>query len=265
MQNSKSVGCIKLPTPVTGVRKIIMVASGKGGVGKSTVAVNLAIALALQGKKTGLLDADIYGPSLPQMFSLHHKPVLEDNLMLPHEKYDLKLMSVGFLVDKDTATVWRGPMTTKILYQLLRLTKWGDAQQPLDYLVVDMPPGTGDMHLSMAENYLIDGAIIVTTPHKLALLDAAKAVDMYRKLNIPILGIVENMSYFTASSEGATRHHIFGQGGAQKLAADSNLPLLASLPLCEEIAAAAEHGKPLAYYAKSSHIANEFVKLSDFL
>jgi ATP-binding protein involved in chromosome partitioning len=254
-------GCVNLPTPVKGVRKIIVVSSGKGGVGKSSVAANLAVALALQGKRTALLDADIYGPSIPQMFSLHQKPVLEDDLMVPHSKYGVKLMSIGFLVDKDSATIWRGPMTTKILYQLLRLSKWEDAGEALDYLIVDMPPGTGDVHLSMAENYVIDGAIIVSTPQELALIDAKKAIDMYNKLRIPIIGLVENMSYFCPPHTDE-KHYIFGQEGAQKLAAKHNIPLLASLPLCAEIAAASASGKPLAYYHPQHPAVAEFKQLA---
>jgi ATP-binding protein involved in chromosome partitioning len=259
MKNS----CVKLPTPVKGVRKIIIVASGKGGVGKSTIAANLAIALQLAGKNVGLLDADIYGPSIPQIFSLEQKPILEDNLMLPHEKYGLQLMSVGFLVDKKNATIWRGPMTTKILYQLLRMTKWGNSQGELDYLIIDTPPGTGDVHLSLAENYLLDGVIIVTTPQKLALLDAAKAIDMYAKLNVPILGLVENMSYFQAETN-SSKNYIFGQNGAEKLAKQHNIPILAEFPLCNEMAAASDAGKPLAYYKPNSIALPTFTRLANF-
>ncbi len=187
-----------------------MVASGKGGVGKSTVAANLAISLAELGYKVGILDADIYGPSIPRIFNIKEKPEIKDGLLIPFEKYGLKIMSMGFLVPEGSALVWRGPMLTKAVHQLFKMTLWATPQDPLDYLIIDTPPGTGDIHLSIAENYEIDGAIVVTTPQALALIDAFKAVDMFKKLQINILGVIENMAYFINPSTGG-KEYIFGK------------------------------------------------------
>lgn len=225
--------------PVKGVKKVVVVASGKGGVGKSTVAFNLAIAMAGQGKKVGIVDVDIYGPSLPKLSGISHKPIIEDNMVMPHEKFGLKMMSVGFLVEKDAPLVWRGPMTSKMLYQLIRMTNWGE----LDYLVVDTPPGTGDVHLSLAENYKIDGAIVVTTPQELAVVDAAKGIEMFNKLNIPVIGIVENMSYY--EDEDGKKHYIFGKDGAEKLAKKYKTKVLVQFPIYPELTKASDNGAPL--------------------
>ena len=173
---------IKLPD----IQRMLVVGSGKGGVGKSTVAANLAISLAELGHKVGILDADIYGPSIPRIFNIKEKPEIKDGLLIPFEKYGLKIMSMGFLVPEESALVWRGPMLTKAVHQLFKMTLWATTQDPLDYLIIDTPPGTGDIHLSVAENYEIDGAIVVTTPQALALIDAFKTVDMFKKLQINI-------------------------------------------------------------------------------
>jgi len=233
------------PAPLPNVKHIIAIASGKGGVGKSTTAVNLAIALAETGMKIGLADADIYGPSIPRMLGLKEKPAIKDNKMIPLERYGIKSISMGYLLPDDTATVWRGPMATKALYQLLRGTVWGE----LDLLLIDMPPGTGDIHLSLAENYSVSGAVIVSTPQEIALLDVKKAITMYQKLHIPLLGIIENMSGFTDPVTGNT-HHIFGKGGACQMATDLNIPLLGQIPLDMAICEASDQGRPVSDYYK---------------
>ncbi len=228
--------------PILGVKKIIIVASGKGGVGKSTIAVNLAIALASQGQKVGIADVDIYGPSLPTLLGMNAKPTLQGDKMIPLEKYGIKAMSIGFLVKEEDPLVWRGPMTTKMLYQLLRTTSWNHDGKELDYLILDTPPGTGDVHLSLAENYKIDGAIIVTLPQELSVKDARKSIAMYQKLNVPVLGLVENMSFYAASGKS-----IFGKGGADKLAKEFGIKVLASIPIYEDLAICSDMGKPLVY------------------
>lgn len=225
-----SVSLTSNPNPkvIPGVKRIITIASGKGGVGKSTIALHIALALA-QNYKVGLIDSDIYGPSLPTLTGIGGKPELEENLMIPHIWNGIKLMSVGFLVNADSAAIWRGPMTTKVLYQLMRMTKWGE----LDYLIVDTPPGTGDVHLSLAENYKIDGTLIITTPQELATADTRKSIDMYKKLNIPILGMIENMSFFTTPD--GSKHYIFGQDGAKKLSEETAVNILGQIPIYPEI------------------------------
>lgn len=244
---------------VPGVNRIITVASGKGGVGKSTIAFNLAITLANQGFKVGLADTDIYGPSLPRLTGINQMPALKDKLMIPHNKYGLKLMSVGFLVDENTATVWRGPMTTKVLYQLMRMTEWAD-KNPLDILIVDTPPGTGDIHLSLAENYQLDGAIVITTPQELAAADARKGINMYNKLSVPVLGIVENMSYFPSSS--GEKHYVFGKDAGTHLAKEFKLPLLAQIPIDPELAESSDKAKPICYFQPTSELAGLFKQIA---
>ncbi len=216
--------------PLPHVRKIIAVASGKGGVGKSTTAVNLALALAQSGKRAGLLDADIYGPSIPHMLSLKGKPDFQNGQMIPLENYGVKCMSLGFITDQ--AAVFRGPMISKTLQQLLRLTQWGTADAPLDYLIVDMPPGTGDIHLSMAQLVPLTGAIIVTTPQAVAVNDARKCAAMFIKVNVPILGVVENMS-----------GELFGSGGGKNFAAEFSAPFLGEIPADAAIREAGDGGK----------------------
>ena len=224
-----------------GVRNIIAVASGKGGVGKSTTAVNLALALSAEGARVGLLDADIYGPSQPQMLGIgDQRPVSDDGkTMIPLEAYGIQAMSIGFLIDPDTPMVWRGPMATQALNQMLKDTAWND----LDYLVIDMPPGTGDIQLTLSQSVPVTGAVIVTTPQDIALLDARKGVKMFEKVGVPILGVVENMSIHVCSKCGH-EEHIFGQGGGEKMCADFNVPFLGALPLDIQIRTEADSGAP---------------------
>lgn len=233
------------------VKNIIAVASGKGGVGKSTTSVNLALALAAEGATVGLLDADIYGPSQPQMLGISGRPEsLDGKSMEPMRAHGIQAMSIGFLIDTDTPMVWRGPMVTGALEQLLRDTKWHD----LDYLVIDLPPGTGDIQLTLAQKIPVTGAIIVTTPQDIALLDARKGLKMFEKVNIPILGIVENMSTHICSNCGH-EEHIFGAGGGELMAKDYHVDLLGSLPLDMGIRMQADSGKPTVIAEPESKIA----------
>jgi ATP-binding protein involved in chromosome partitioning len=224
-----------------GVKNIIAVASGKGGVGKSTTAVNLALALAAEGARVGILDADIYGPSQPQMLGIgHERPQsLDGKHMEPLQAHGIQAMSIGFLVDPDTPMVWRGPMATQALNQLLKDTNWKD----LDYLVIDMPPGTGDIQLTLSQQVPVTGAVIVTTPQDIALLDARKGIKMFEKVGVPVVGVVENMSIHICSKCGH-EEHIFGTGGGQKLCADYNIPFLGALPLDLQIRQEADGGTP---------------------
>ena len=225
---------------IPGVKHIIAVASGKGGVGKSTTAANLALALHALGMKIGLLDADIYGPSVPRLFAIKGKPALKDGrTLIPFEPYGIKVMSIGFLVDEETPMVWRGPMVMSAVTQLLREVDWGE----LDILVVDMPPGTGDAQLTLAQNVPISGAVIVSTPQDLALIDARRGVAMFQKVEVPLLGIIENMSYFICPDCGG-RHDIFSHGGAQAEADKLGVPFLGEIPLTMAIRAQADAGKP---------------------
>lgn len=225
--------------PLEGVNRVVAVASGKGGVGKSTTAVMLAHGLRHQGLSVGLLDADIYGPSLPRMLGLRGKPEVEDNKMLPLSNHGIWCNSMGFLIEDETAVVWRGPMITKALHQLARLTLW-NYKEDIDILLVDLPPGTGDVHLSMIQQVPLDGAIIVTTPQEIAIQDARKCIDMFRKVKTPILGIIENMSWLEGLK--GERQFIFGQGGGKKLADQCQIPFLGSVPLIPKINAALDQG-----------------------
>jgi len=225
---------------VPGIKNIIAVASGKGGVGKSTTAVNLALALAAEGASVGMLDADIYGPSQPMMLGIAGRPESKDGKRIePMEGHGLQASSIGFLIDMDTPMVWRGPMVTQALEQLLKDTNWRE----LDYLVVDLPPGTGDIQLTLAQKVPVTGAVIVTTPQDIALIDARKGLKMFEKVGIPILGIVENMSFHVCPKCGH-ESHIFGQGGAAKMSKDYGTELLGQLPLDESIQQHADSGKP---------------------
>ncbi|RIX76436.1 iron-sulfur cluster carrier protein ApbC [Acidovorax cavernicola] len=222
------------------VRNIVAVASGKGGVGKSTTAANLALALAAEGATVGLLDADIYGPSQPMMMGLEGKPEsLDGKTMEPKERHGVQVMSIGFLVDADQAMIWRGPMATQALEQLLRQTNWKD----LDYLIVDMPPGTGDIQLTLSQRVPMTGAVIVTTPQDIALLDAKKGIKMFEKVGVPILGIVENMAVHICSNCGHAEH-IFGADGGKKMAAEYQMDYLGALPLNINIRLQADSGAP---------------------
>jgi len=222
------------------VKNIIAVASGKGGVGKSTTTVNLALALAAEGAKVGILDADIYGPSQPMMMGLEGRPESTDGqTMEPLENYGVQVISIGFLVDKDEAMIWRGPMATQALEQLLRQTNWKD----LDYLLVDMPPGTGDIQLTLSQRVPMTGAVIVTTPQDIALLDARKGIKMFEKVGVPILGIVENMAVYCCPNCGHTEH-IFGAEGGKRMAAEYGMAYLGALPLNMQIRLQADNGQP---------------------
>ena len=222
------------------VKNIIAVASGKGGVGKSTTAVNLALALAAEGAQVGILDADIYGPSQPTMLGVGGRPESKDGKTLePLEAYGIQAMSIGFLIDTETPMVWRGPMVTQALEQLLRDTNWRE----IDYLIIDLPPGTGDIQLTLAQKVPVTGAVIVTTPQDIALLDARKGLKMFEKVGVPIVGIVENMAVHICSNCGHIEH-IFGQGGGEAMCRDYNVPFLGSLPLDIRIREQADSGRP---------------------
>jgi ATP-binding protein involved in chromosome partitioning len=225
---------------VPGVKNIVAVASGKGGVGKSTTAVNLALALAAEGATVGVLDADIYGPSQPTMLGIAGRPESSDGKTLePMEAYGVQAMSIGFMIDADTPMVWRGPMVTQALEQLLKDTNWRE----VDFLIVDMPPGTGDIQLTLAQKVPVTGAVIVTTPQDIALIDARKGLKMFEKVGVPIVGVVENMSIHICSNCGHPEH-IFGEGGAQKMCNDYGVPFLGSLPLDIRIREQADSGRP---------------------
>lgn len=234
------------------VKNIIAVSSGKGGVGKSTVAANLAIALSRLGYKVGLLDTDIFGPSMPKMFGIENERpygVEKDGRQLiePIEKYGVKVLSIGFFVDPNTATLWRGGMATSALKQLIADADWGD----LDYFVLDTPPGTSDIHLTLLQTLAITGAVIVSTPQKVALADARKGIDMYTndKVNVPILGLVENMAWFTPAELPNNRYYIFGKEGCKQLAVEMKVPLLAQIPLVQSICDSGDDGEPAALHA----------------
>lgn len=243
---------VKNQPGVNGVKNIIAISSGKGGVGKSSTAVNLALALAAEGAKVGILDADIYGPSIPTMLGAEDsRPTSPDGThMAPIMKYGLATNSIGYLVTDDNAMVWRGPMASKALMQMLQETLWPD----LDYLVLDMPPGTGDIQLTLAQKVPVAGAVIVTTPQDLALLDAKKGVEMFRKVNIPVLGVVENMAVHICSNCGHAEH-LFGEGGGEKLAAQFGVELLASMPLSIAIRTQADSGRPTVIADPESQLA----------
>ncbi len=241
------------------VRHVIAVASGKGGVGKSTVAVNLAVSLARAGRRVGLLDADIYGPSIPTMMGVDEPPRLtEERRLLPFERHGVRLMSLGLLIDdRDTAVIWRGPMVIKALQQLLSDVLWG----PLDVLVVDMPPGTGDAQLTMSQKVDLAGALIVTTPQDVALVDAIKGIAMFRKVGVPLLGLVENMSYFQCSHCNE-RTAIFGTGGGRREAERLEVPFLGELPLDPDVRRGGDAGQPIAALDADTPIAAAFVELA---
>ncbi len=226
--------------PIKGVKNIIAVASGKGGVGKSTTSVNLALALAAEGATVGILDADIYGPSQPRMLGISDQPESKDGKRLePLENYGIQSMSIGYLIDEETPMIWRGPMVTQALEQLLNDTNWRD----VDYLVIDLPPGTGDTQLTLAQKVPVTGAVIVTTPQDIALLDARKGLKMFEKVEVPVLGIIENMSIHICSNCGH-EEHIFGAGGGERMAEENDVDLLGALPLDKSIRETTDSGKP---------------------
>ena len=231
------------------VKNVIAVSSGKGGVGKSTVAANLAVSLAKLGYKVGLLDADIFGPSVPKMFHLEAENIFAEmkdgrQVLIPAMKYGIKMLSIGFFVNPDTATLWRGGMASNALKQLIADADWGE----LDYFVLDTPPGTSDIHLTLLQNLAITGAVIVSTPQAVALADASKGIDMYRneKVNVPILGMVENMAWFTPAELPENKYYIFGKGGVKRLAEEMQVPLLGQIPLVQSICESGDEGEPAA-------------------
>lgn len=232
-----------------GVKNIIAVSSGKGGVGKSTIAANLAVALARLGYKVGLLDADIYGPSMPKMFHLEDaRPIAElidgKEMIIPEERYGVKVLSIGFFVDKDSAVVWRGAMASNAIRQLVADAQWGD----LDYFVIDFPPGTSDIHITLIQNLGITGAIVVSTPQEVALADARKGVSLFtgEKVNVPILGLVENMAWFTPAELPSKRYFLFGKEGVKRLAEEMHVPLLGQIPIVQSICEGGDSGEPVA-------------------
>lgn len=243
---------------VPGINSIIAVASGKGGVGKSTTAVNLALALSQKGLRVGILDADIYGPSMPRMLGISGRPeTVDGRIMRPLEGFGLKVMSIGFLVEEETPMIWRGPMVMSALTQMLREVEWGQ----LDVLVVDMPPGTGDAQLTMAQQVPLAGAVIVSTPQDIALIDARKGINMFKKVDVPLLGIIENMSYFVAPDTG-TRYDIFGHGGAQREAARHRVPFLGEIPLVMAIRELSDAGTPIVVAEPDSPHAKAYLEIA---
>ncbi|HVK60744.1 MAG TPA: Mrp/NBP35 family ATP-binding protein [Bdellovibrionales bacterium] len=245
--------------PIPGVKSVIAVSSGKGGVGKSTVATNLAVALAKQGMKVGLLDADIYGPSLPRMMGTLNQRVEigDDKRLIPLERYKVKLMSIGFLVDEDLAVVWRGPMLFKAMDQFLREVNWGE----LDYLLVDLPPGTGDIQLSLAQKVPVAGAVAVSTPQDVALTDVKKAIDMWSRVNVKILGIVENMAWFTPP--GSTeRMQLFPKGSLDTYMKERGIPKLGEVPFGPKVGIGGEAGIPIVESDPSSEEAKAFMEIA---
>lgn len=246
----------KAQAEAKGIQNSIAVASGKGGVGKSTVSVNLAMALVQQGYDVGLLDADIYGPSIPTMFGLRDaKPrVNADRKLLPVEKHGLKLLSMGFMVDPDKAVIWRGPMVSNAIRQFLSQTYWGD----LDYLILDLPPGTGDIQLTIVQTVALTGAIVVSTPQEVALADARKGVEMFKNVDVPVLGIVENMAYFIPPDLPDRKYYIFGQGGARRLANQIEVPLIGEVPIEQTVRESGDKGMPIVLAAPESASAQAF-------
>ena len=247
------------------VKNIIAIASGKGGVGKSTVTANLAIALVQKGYKVGLVDADIYGPSMPLMFNVEEeKPMPTDvngkSMIKPIESYGVKMLSMGFFADTDQAIVWRGPMATKALSQLFTEADWGE----LDYMLIDLPPGTGDIHLSLVQTVSVTGAIVVSTPQKVALIDARKAVGMFsmESINVPVIGMIENMAYFTPAELPDNKYYIFGQDGLKSLSEEKNIPLLGEIPLVQSIREAGDAGRP-AVLQETTPQAKAFMAFAD--
>jgi ATP-binding protein involved in chromosome partitioning len=243
--------------PLEQIRNIIAVASGKGGVGKSATAVNLALALHADGARVGVLDADIYGPSMPRMLGVSGQPRTDGNRIVPQQAHGIQVMSIGFMVEEDTPMIWRGPMVTSALQQLLTETNWDS----LDYLVVDLPPGTGDIQLTLAQRVPVTGCLVVTTPQDIALLDARKAVQMFRKVNMEVLGVVENMSTHICSNCGH-EEPIFGAGGGARMAEQYGLPLLGQLPLDLRIREDLDHGRPTVVSAPDSELSADYRQLA---
>lgn len=253
----RAIGNSALPN----VKNVIAVASGKGGVGKSTVAANLAAALSQFGAKVGLIDADIYGPSIPIMFDVQNeKPMVEGKKLIPIEKYGIKLMSIGFMLEPGQAVVWRGPMASSALRQFITDTIWGD----LDYLIIDLPPGTGDIQLTLVQTLPLTGSVIVTTPQDVALSDAVKGIAMFKNVNVPCLGVIENMSYFICSHCGE-REEIFSYGGGQKTAEQIAVPFLGEVPINTNLRKTGDHGKPLVISDSESAVSKVFADIASKL
>jgi ATP-binding protein involved in chromosome partitioning len=244
--------------PIPGVRNVLTVGAGKGGVGKSTTAVNIAVALRLKGARVGLLDGDVYGPNIPQMLGIRAQPDLsDDKKLLPPEAHGLKVVSMGMLVPPDQAVIWRGPMLHSAMQQFMREVVWGE----LDYLVVDLPPGTGDVSLSMAQSVPVAGAVLVTTPQGVSISDVRKAVAMYRQLNIPILGVVENMSYFVCG-HCQERTEIFGHGGGAQMAQELGIPFLGEIPIDTRVREGGDDGRPIVDLAPDAPAAKAFMDVA---
>ena len=243
-----------------GVKNIVAVASGKGGVGKSTVCVSLAVSLARTGAKVGLLDTDIYGPSIPIMMGIKEQPELKDQKLIPISKYGVRLMSLGFLISEDTPMIWRGPMVMKAVEQLITDVEWGE----LDYLFIDLPPGTGDVQLTLAQKVPLTGAVIVTTPQDVALLDVVRGISMFKKLNVPILGIIENMSFFKCPHCGG-RTDIFSHGGGEGASRKYDVPFLGEVPLDIRIRTGGDSGRPIVIDDPESDQGNIFMKIAEQL
>jgi ATP-binding protein involved in chromosome partitioning len=243
---------------IEGIKRVIAVGSGKGGVGKSTVAANLAIALAKNGASVGLCDCDLYGPSMGLMFGSNERPMAtEDNRILPIERYGIRLMSMGFLLDDASPAILRGPMVTKYTQQFLRQVEWGE----LDFLVLDLPPGTGDIQLTIVQTVALTGAVIVTTPQEVALIDARKAASMFQKVNVPVLGLIENMSYFLSPSD-SKRYDIFGSGGGEREAARLKVPLLGQIPIDIATREAGDRGQPVTSADPANPVAQAFLQIA---
>ena len=253
-----ALGAIRPKEKVGGVDRIIAVASGKGGVGKSTVAVNLALALRQLGRRVGLLDADVYGPSVPVMLGLTERPRADEEKRIePIERYGLKAISMGLFVEQAKPIIWRGPMITKLLVEFVRNVLWGD----LDYLVIDMPPGTGDAQLTICQQVPLAGGVIVTTPQEVALLDVKRGVTMFREVNVPVLGVVENMSYHVCRKCGG-KHDLFGSGGGQQMARRFSIPFLGALPLVRELREGGDRGAPIVAASPDHPQARAFVEIA---
>ena len=245
---------LKLP-----IHNAVAVASGKGGVGKSTVAVNLAVTLAMKGARVGLLDADIYGPNIPTMMGVDHLPAPRDNRLMPAEAYGVKMMSIGFMVRPGQALIWRGPMLHTAIRQFLADVEWGE----LDYLIIDLPPGTGDAQLSLMQSLILSGGVIVTLPQQVSLDDAGRGLQMFREMKVPVLGVIENMSYLEMPD--GTRMDIFGQGGGEKLARATKTPFLGSIPIDPEVRIGGDNGKPIVLARPDSKAARALIEITEKL
>ena len=254
MENNEINRFLKIPKFA---KNVIVVASGKGGVGKSTIALNLALTFQCLKMKVGLLDADIYGPSLPKLLNTNEKPKIENKNFLPIEVKGLKTMSIGYLIPEETANIWRGPMVIKAVTQLLKDVAWGE----LDILIIDTPPGTGDVQLTISQKIDVSGALIITTPQELSLLDVKRGINMFRKVNLPILGLIENMSYYICD-ECEKKHYIFGKQSSFKLANNSNLEVLGELPLCEDLVKKHDILHPIIKQKKDDVIFKSFFDIS---